>query len=341
MKTWPAIFRASFLLLASVLAWVAADVPLAGAAPILWNGANTNFTQTGVPAGSPPAADILIKGAVSLARNGNHWLYNTNVDLTGAGGGTPTDTEWAFVTGPINSVNDATGLSYESFDSLRTGDLSGVLLGIPAHPGSVHLVMHLIAEDIYIPVSFTAWPHGGGFFGYTRATAPAVAPPAPSITITNPAANAVFAVPANVTIGANATVTGGTITNVIFFGNNISLGSRQSTPFTFTANNLSAGDYAFKAVATAGGISATSAVVNISVVSPVLSSLMPAVAANDQFSFSYGANAGLRYVIESSSNLFNWMPVMTNLANGSQGFFTTNILPGDSFYRVGRLPNPQ
>jgi hypothetical protein len=76
------------------------------------------------------------------------------------------------------------------------------------------------------------------------------------------------------------------------------------------------------------------------VVSPVATSLAESTAVNNQFSFSFTASPGLSYVVESSSNLFNWTPVITNVATGNPVVFTNTILPGDSFYRVGRLPNP-
>jgi hypothetical protein len=251
--------------------------------------------------------------------------------LPGPTAGSPSDTEWAFGTLDTYATN-----KYQSFDSLRDGDLSSVLVTVPPSP----MVVHLINEGIYLQVTFTQWPHGGGFFAYTRSTPAVVAPPPPMVTITNPANGAVFAAPANVTIAAGATVSSGTVTNVAFFGNSSPLGSRQGAPFSITANNLSAGPYALTAVATAAGISTTSSVVNISVVTPVVTSLSAPVTSNNQFSFGYSANQGLRYVIESSSNLFNWMPVVTNVATSDPAFYT-NVISGDgSFYRVGRLPNP-
>jgi uncharacterized membrane protein len=88
-----------------------------------------------------------------------------------------------------------------------------------------------------------------------------------TVSITNPVSGAVFAAPANVNIGANATVSGGTVTNLQFFTNGVSLKSVQTAPFTLTASNLAVGAYALTAIATAAGISATSTVVNITVVS--------------------------------------------------------------------------
>ncbi|HEY2082463.1 MAG TPA: Ig-like domain-containing protein, partial [Verrucomicrobiae bacterium] len=196
-------------------------------------------------------------------------------------------------------------------------------------------------EDTYLTLTFSDWGRFfSGSFTYTRSTPSAVTPPTPTISITSPANNAVFAAPANVKFTVNAAVSSGSVTNVSFFNNASKLGSSQTPPFNFTSGALGAGSYPVTAVATAAGISATSSVVNVSVVTPVTTSLSAPAAANNQFSFNYSANAGLRYVIETSSNLFNWTPVVTNTASSSSASFTTNILPANDFYRVGRMPNP-
>jgi hypothetical protein len=170
-----------------------------------------------------------------------------------------------------------------------------------------------------------------------------VAPsPTPSVTITNPVNNAVFAAPADVRIGADATVSSGTITNVTFFRGATAVGTDVAPPFTITASALPNGNYALTAVAIAAGISSTSSIVNISVVTPVTTSLavQPATLANNQFSFSYSATPGLRYEVDVSSNLLNWTPLVTNVAPSNPAFITNNISGNKNFYRVGRLPNP-
>lgn len=324
-KTYPLI---ASCVRTAVLTLAAISLPAAHATPTIWTGPTTNFVQTAVVLGQPPKADVIVPGKVSLTRNGNHWLYNTNVDA-GAVFGTPSDTEWAF-----GSLANHASLAYQSFDSFRNFNLSGVLLsGGP-------MVCHLINEDIYFSVQFTAWPHGGGPFAYTRSTPAAVAP-TPTVSITAPATNAVFAAPANVTITAAASVSTGTVTNVQFFAGANSVGSKSSGPFTITANALGAGPYSLKAVATAAGISSTSAPVNISVVTPVNSSLSAAQAtADNQFVFSCSTTPGLRYEVDISSNLFNWTPVSTNVATGNPSFFTNPVAGDGIYYRVGRLPNP-
>jgi hypothetical protein len=136
-------------------------------------------------------------------------------------------------------------------------------------------------------------------------------------------------------------VAGGSVTNVAFFASTNSLGAVQSAPFTITAGGLAAGPYALTAVATAGGISATSSVVNITVVSPVPITLSSPRITNSQFAFDYSANPGLSYVVQNSSNLIDWLPLVTNVPASNSVHFTDSFTPnGARYYRVGRLPNP-
>ena len=164
----------------------------------------------------------------------------------------------------------------------------------------------------------------------------------PSVTITNPLSGAVFAAPANVTIQANASDTDGTVTNVQFFADTTLVGSGTAAPYSVIASNLVVGNYSIKAVAMDnGGLSSTSAIVNISVVTPVSVALSPPLITNGLFQFNYSANAGLRYVIENSSDLATWTAVKTNAASSSnekfEEPFNVNLF---RFYRVGRLSNP-
>jgi hypothetical protein len=168
-----------------------------------------------------------------------------------------------------------------------------------------------------------------------------VTPPSLTVAITNPPIGSVFSAPANVNIAASASVSNTSVTSVQFFTNGISLGTVATAPFSITASNLAAGTYALTAVATAGGISATSLVVTVSVVAPTPVNLSAPSVSGGQFTFSYGADAGLSYVIEASSDLSNWVSLATNVATASTAQFTWSFSPTNSqFYRVGLLPNP-
>jgi hypothetical protein len=62
---------------------------------------------------------------------------------------------------------------------------------------------------------------------------------------------------------------------------------------------------------------------------------------NGQFSFNYTANAGLTYIVESSSDLLTWLPVSTNIATNNPVIFTdTSGLSAHRFYQVIRQPSP-
>ena len=285
-------------------------------ASTLWTGPDFDFIQS-----STNVTDELIPGAVSLTRAYSQWLYNPDAGDQGPDVGTPTDTAWAFGT-----LDNYGAYSYQSFYSLRNGDLSTLLPGNP-------MVVHLVNEDIYLSLTFSAWPRKGGYIAYTRST--------PAVTITSPTNGMVFAAPAKVKISAAAAVAGGTVTNVEFFANLVSLGSTQSAPFSVTTGNLAAGQYALTAVETAAGVSATSSPVNISVVAPVAVTLSSPQINGSQFAFDYTADPGLQYVIQNSSNLVNWRSLVTNVATGNPVHFTDSFTSNSAqYYRVGRLPNP-
>jgi beta-glucanase (GH16 family) len=86
----------------------------------------------------------------------------------------------------------------------------------------------------------------------------------PTVTITSPADSAVVA--SNFTITATATVSPGTVTNIAFYDGAALLGNAPSSPFSFSVTGAASGAHALTAVArSSAGISATSAVVNVTV----------------------------------------------------------------------------
>ncbi|HEY3762697.1 MAG TPA: Ig-like domain-containing protein [Verrucomicrobiae bacterium] len=203
------------------------------------------------------------------------------------------------------------------------------------------------------PISFSVMFTNAGSYPYEctvhasvgmRATVTVVAAPTPpSLAITNPASGAVFSAPANVSIKTGVTNGSSAVTSVQFYTNNISLGTVASAPFNFIANNLATGSYALTAVATAGAITATSPVVNISVVTPVTVALSNSAAASStNFQFSYAANVGLSYVVQVSSNLTGtWASLVTNVAASNPVVFVDPHATNNAgYYRVGLLPNP-
>jgi hypothetical protein len=115
--------------------------------------------------------------------------------------------------------------------------------------------------------------------------------PAPSVGLrVNPTA---YSEPAAITFRAQATVSGGTISQVAFYANHVLVGTSTTAPYTFTWNNVAAGGYLLTAVATTDqGATTTSNAVEVTVTDatnqpPVLVS--PAFAEADQvMPFTYG-----------------------------------------------------
>lgn len=178
----------------------------------------------------------------------------------------------------------------------------------------------------------------------TGAVIVAAAPLPPTVAITNPANGAVFSALANIKLGASATASGGSVTNVRFLQGAAVLTNLTAAPYAYTVSNLAAASYTFSAVATdSGGLSATNSITN-SVVTPVAVALTaPKKIPPASFQFSYSANTGLSYVVQRSTNLLstNWLPLATNTAASNPVTYTdTTATVSPGFYRVGRLPNP-
>ena len=99
--------------------------------------------------------------------------------------------------------------------------------------------------------------------------ASAVANNAPSVSITTPAAGAVFNAPATITLGATASDADGTISKVEFLQNGVLLATDTASPYSHTWSGVAAGSYALTARATDNrGAVSTSAAVNVIVNAP-------------------------------------------------------------------------
>jgi hypothetical protein len=293
-------------------------------AATVWTGPNTNFTQT-----ASIRSDALTAKAI-ITRGSSGPIYNSVYETFGNKSISPTNTEWA--TGSIANYNT---LTYKPFITWANspGDTAAGILNVQA-------VCHIKSDDIYFAVKFTQWGRfGAGGFAYTRSTPAAVAP-TPTVSITNPTGGTVFSAPADIKISASASVSSGTVTNVSFYRGATLIGSSTTAPFTATATSLPAGSYSLTAVATAAGISATSSVVTVSVVNPTPVTLTTPVVANGSVSFNYSADAGLKYVVQSSTDLVNWNSGTTNSAGSSSVPFSEAVVPNFRFYRVSRQANP-
>jgi hypothetical protein len=99
-----------------------------------------------------------------------------------------------------------------------------------------------------------------------QASATASGPP--SVSITSPVNNASFAAPATITINANASDPGGSITKVEFYRGGTLLGTDTTSPYGYTWSNVAVGSYALTAKAYDNlNATTTSSAVNVTVTS--------------------------------------------------------------------------
>lgn len=97
----------------------------------------------------------------------------------------------------------------------------------------------------------------------------------PSINLTAPINNSSFYLPVSITITADATDSDGTISFVEFYNGSILLGSDNSSPYSYTWENVAAGSYTITAKATDNkGASSTSDPVTVTVFDPAVPTLI-------------------------------------------------------------------
>src|SRR5882724_11022701 len=238
-----------YLLLGLCVAWA---WPHAASAATVWNGPLITYTQP-APDPTQPANQDLLTAKVSLKRATSAGMFNGVTETSFAKFASPADTEWA-----VGSLSNYATLSYS--DWTTTGGGHPVLNYV-----GEQLVGHLISDDIYLSLQFTALDStGAGGFSYIRSTpAPGNAPP--TVAIVSPTNGASFTSPANIFITATASDPGGSVTNVAFFDGSTFLGGTNNSPYTVAAS-LASGSHALTAVAADNlGLTSTSAVVNVTV----------------------------------------------------------------------------
>lgn len=171
----------------------------------------------------------------------------------------------------------------------------------------------------------------------------------PTVSLTSPANGSVFAAPATINFAADARDRFGAVKNVRFIRPpSTSLGAPVTAPpYVLTISNVAAGNYTYAALVTdtsaGSGLTSTSALVSVTVVTPTDIQLLSPVATLNGFQFEYTANPGLTYVIEGSvadGSPTPFIPLATNVATSAQMTFldTSSGARADRVYRVSRRP---
>jgi parallel beta-helix repeat protein len=125
-------------------------------------------------------------------------------------------------------------------------------------------------------------------------TGPASSNESPTVSITNPAANAVFQAGTTLNIGAKAADADGSISKVEFYRGSTLLGTRYDAPYTYSWQNIQAGYYTLTAKATdnSGNVT-TSGEVTISVTSSSSFPTVSLTSPSDNATYNDGASVNL------------------------------------------------
>ncbi len=149
----------------------------------------------------------------------------------------------------------------------------------------------------------------------------------PLVSLSSPANNTTVDAPANVTLTALASASGGTVTNVAFRVNGALLAEDTSSPYTFAWNSVAAGSYALTAVATdSTGLAATSSVVNITVSTdiapPVIAGQSPAPGTVTNLTQMAVTFSKIVLGVNAADILINGAPAGSVTGSGSNYTFT-------------------
>jgi plastocyanin len=164
----------------------------------------------------------------------------------------------------------------------------------------------------------------------------------PSISITNPASNAVFVASANFAFSVDAyDLDADGLSDVKFYVGTNLVDDVFDAPYTTMVTNLLAGPYVLTAIAQDNlGATATNKI-NILVTNGSLSLSQPRITSGAiQFDIS-GLAVGKTNVLQATTNLVsraNWIPVATNVASSSSFTFTNPPGLNLRFFRVLQLP---
>jgi hypothetical protein len=166
MRTWTQIFFGIALLV-----FISNSNQVLAQGSIVWNGPVITFTNLPGSDWTQAANQDHLTANVWLTRKITKGLFNAASEGGYAHSVSPADTEWA-----LGLLVNSASLTYTDWETAYGGQfvLAGNIVGQNA-------VLHLITDDIYLGIKFTAWGGSSGGFTYERTTATAVPEPAPAI----------------------------------------------------------------------------------------------------------------------------------------------------------------
>ena len=248
------------------------------------------------------------------------------ISLTVTGNVPPTATltlpaDGTTYTAPASLTLNATAADFDGTITNLEFFIGGTKVGVDASSPYAFVTNGVPAGNYALRVVATDNSGARGTSAVVNVTVNPNSPPA--ISLTNPANNATFTAPANITLAANATDLEAPVASVAFYTNSVLLGTDASSPFSFDWSGVATGAYALRAIATdAGGLTATSSVVNITV------EAAGAVTVLTNFLIN-ASSAGWKYLDNGSDQGTAWRARLFNDSSWSNGVAQLGFGDGD------------
>ncbi len=152
-KGWTARLGCALLLVLAIGASVRGQT--------IWNGPAITFTKTAGSDPTLPANQDRITPGVWITRGPTMGIYNAAQETAFSASISPADTQWAY-----GSLSNYASLTYTNWNAWAK------IMGGPPNTVGKAAVVRLVAENIYLAVTFTSWAMSSGGFSYQRSTAP-------------------------------------------------------------------------------------------------------------------------------------------------------------------------
>lgn len=143
----------------------------AQAEPLVYSGYDAMFEKTPYADPSAPENQDFILPNVAITRGDSRGIYNAAQEELFEDFASPAGTRWAFPNNNPEKTLAATNYAELTFENWQTAFGGSTGGGPPATVGQL-AVLHLVEQDIYLDIQFTAWGAGsgaGGSFAYERA----------------------------------------------------------------------------------------------------------------------------------------------------------------------------
>ena len=135
------------------------DIDEVNAGFTIWTGATLTFDKSSGGDPTQASQQDAITDNVKITRgNTGGQIYNIVTESAANKSVSPAGTEWA-----LGTVSDIANLTFEPFRAATGGKPKDVV--------GQNMVLHLIADDVYISIKLTSWATGkAGGFAYERST---------------------------------------------------------------------------------------------------------------------------------------------------------------------------